>query len=99
MPTRTHISSGPFVPGVGAVFSVDIAVPEHQREVRFYSRVLSTGENPLWREEPALGNLAESFRRAQEEGGRVIKAMQGEDGEDMYAAVQVPGAYLGLIAG
>jgi dihydrofolate reductase len=33
-----------FVPRVGAVLSADIAVPEHEREVRFYSRVLSTGE-------------------------------------------------------
>jgi uncharacterized protein len=41
--------SEPFVPRVGAVFSADIAVPEHEREVRFYSRVLSTGEKPLWR--------------------------------------------------
>ena len=39
----------PFVPSVGAVFSADIAVPEHEREVRFYSRVLGTGDAPLWR--------------------------------------------------
>jgi uncharacterized protein len=49
--------SGPFVPGVGAVLSADIAVPEHEREVRFYSRVLSTGEDPLWREEDLMNNL------------------------------------------
>ncbi len=49
--------SEPFVPGVGAVLSADIAVPEHQPEVRFYSRVLSTGENPLWREEDLMNNL------------------------------------------
>lgn len=48
--------SEPFAPGVGAVFSADIAVPEHAREVRFYSRVLSTGENPLWRED-LMNNL------------------------------------------
>lgn len=30
--------------GAGAVLSADIAVPGHEREVRFYSRVLSTGE-------------------------------------------------------
>ena len=36
---------------VGGVLSVDIAVPEYEREMRFYSRVLSTGENPLWRED------------------------------------------------
>ena len=49
--------SEPFVARVGAVFSADIAVPEHEREVRFYSRVLSTGENPLWREEDLMNNL------------------------------------------
>ena len=41
--------SDPLVPRVGGVLSADIAVPEHEREVRFYSRVLTTGENPLWR--------------------------------------------------
>jgi uncharacterized protein len=45
-----------FVPQVGAVLSADIAVPEHEREVRFYSRVLSTGEAPLWRED-LMNNL------------------------------------------
>jgi uncharacterized protein len=49
--------SQPFVAGAGAVLSADIAVPEHGREVRFYSRVLSTGENPLWREEDLMNNL------------------------------------------
>ena len=39
------------VPRVGGILSADIAVPEHEHEVRFYSRVLSTGENPLWRED------------------------------------------------
>ena len=48
--------SDPFVPRVGGVLSADIAVPEHEREVRFYSRVLSTGENPLWRED-LMNNL------------------------------------------
>jgi len=43
--------SDPFVPRVGGVLSADIAVPEHEREVRFYSRVLCTGEDPLWRED------------------------------------------------
>jgi predicted enzyme related to lactoylglutathione lyase len=52
-----HTMSEPFVPRVGAVFSADIAVPEHERELRFYSRVLSTGEHPLWREEDLMNNL------------------------------------------
>ncbi len=40
-----------YVPRVGGVLSADIAVPEHERELRFYSRVLCTGEQPLWRED------------------------------------------------
>jgi uncharacterized protein len=46
-----------FVPRAGAVFSADIAVPEHEREVRFYARVLSTGKNPLWQEHDLMNNL------------------------------------------
>jgi uncharacterized protein len=49
--------SGPFTPRAGAVFSADIAVPEHDRELRFYSRVLSTGADPLWRETELMNNL------------------------------------------
>ena len=41
----------PFVPGVGGILSADIAVPEHERVVRFYTHVLSTGASPLWRED------------------------------------------------
>ncbi len=48
--------SDPFVPAAGAVLSADIAVPEHEREVRFYSSVLTTGENPLWRKD-LMNNL------------------------------------------
>ena len=48
--------SDAFVPRVGGILSADIAVPEHEREMRFYSHVLSTGENPLWRED-LMNNL------------------------------------------
>lgn len=41
----------PFVPRIGGILSADIAVPEHERELRFYTRVLCTGEHPLWRED------------------------------------------------
>jgi len=41
----------PFVPRVGGILSADIAVPEHDREVRFYARVLTTGDDPLWRDD------------------------------------------------
>lgn len=46
-----------FIPRAGAVFSADIAVPNHEREVRFYSRVLATGADPLWREADLMNNL------------------------------------------
>tara|TARA_R110000782_G_scaffold30348_11_gene75611 strand:+ start:27079 stop:27864 length:786 start_codon:yes stop_codon:yes gene_type:complete len=45
-----------FVSRVGGVISADIAVPEHEREVRFYARVLGTGDEPLWRED-LMNNL------------------------------------------
>lgn len=47
----------PFVPRPGAVFSADIAVPEHAREVAFYGRVLSTGASPLWRQDDLMNNV------------------------------------------
>ena len=39
----------PFVHGVGGVLSADIAVPDHERELDFYSQILTTGDAPLWR--------------------------------------------------
>lgn len=48
--------TGPFTSRVGGVLSADIAVPEHEREVRFYTRVLGTGEHPLWRDD-LMNNL------------------------------------------
>ena len=60
-----------FVPRVGGILSADIAVPEHEREMRFYARVLSTGKNPLWREDlmnnqgiPIIGLGAQSAEYA-----------------------------------
>ena len=38
----------PFFHGVGGVLSADIAVPDHERELGFYSQVLTTGPAPLW---------------------------------------------------
>ncbi len=64
--------SNPFSGRVGGVVSADIAVPEHARAVRFYSRVLCTGERPLWREDlmnnlgmPIIGLGARSAEYAQ----------------------------------
>jgi len=41
---------------IGAVVSADIAVPEHERELSFYSRLLTSGNEPLWRED-LMNNL------------------------------------------
>jgi uncharacterized protein len=43
-------------PRIGGILSADIAVPDHERELRFYSQVLSTGEVPLWRQD-LMNNL------------------------------------------
>ncbi len=40
-----------FVHGVGGVLSADIAVPDHERELDFYSTILTTGDTPLWRDD------------------------------------------------
>jgi predicted enzyme related to lactoylglutathione lyase len=47
----------PFLPRPGAVFSADVAVPEHERVLQFYRRVLCTGEHPLWRSDDLTNNL------------------------------------------
>lgn len=64
--------SEPFVSRVGGVVSADIAVPEHDREQRFYSQVLGTGEPPLWRKDltnnhgtPIIGLGAQSPEYAE----------------------------------
>ncbi len=42
---------GPFFHGVGGVLSADIAVPDRERELDFYSMVLTTGRTPLWQDD------------------------------------------------
>ncbi len=46
----------PFIPAAGGVLSADIAVPDHDNEVAFYRSILTTGENPLWRDD-LMNNL------------------------------------------
>ena len=43
--------AAPQVLGLGGVISADIAVPQHEQVLRFYSSVLTTGDAPLWRED------------------------------------------------
>ncbi len=57
----------PFATAVGGVLSADIAVPDHERELDFYAKVLTTGKAPLWRDDltnnqgtPVIGLGAQS---------------------------------------
>jgi predicted enzyme related to lactoylglutathione lyase len=45
------VMRNPFLHGVGGVLSADIAVPNHERELGFYSQILTTGSAPLWRDD------------------------------------------------
>jgi predicted enzyme related to lactoylglutathione lyase len=119
--------SNPFVPRVGGILSADIAVPEHEREVRFYSRVLSTGQNPLWREDlmnnrgmPIIGlgargaehadlplqwmphiqvaDVAASVARALDLNGSELMHGKDDDGNSQWAVLLDPnGAAFGVI--
>lgn len=40
-----------FYQGIGGVVSADIAVPEHAKELTFYTSILTTGDSPLWRDD------------------------------------------------
>jgi hypothetical protein len=62
-----------------------------------HARGANAGLPPVWMIYLPVGDLAESLRRVDEEGGEVVKAMRGKDGEYVYAAVRDPvGAYLSL---
>lgn len=119
--------SSPFVSRVGGVISADIAVPEHEREMRFYSQVLTTGENPLWQEDlmnnqgvPIIGlgertaehadlplqwmphfqvaDIAASAARALELGGSELMHGKDDEGESQWAVLRDPnGGAFGLI--
>jgi predicted enzyme related to lactoylglutathione lyase len=65
-----------------------------------HARGANVGLPPVWMIYLPVGDLAESLRRVGEEGGKVIKATRGRDGEWASAAVQDPvGACLALVAG
>ena len=65
-----------------------------------HARGENQGLPPVWMIYLPVGDLVESLRRVQENGGKVIKAMQGNDGEYTYAVVQDPvGAWLALVPG
>jgi len=65
-----------------------------------HARGVNLGLPPVWMIHLPVGDLAESLRRARDEGGKVIKAIKGTDGDYAYAAIQDPvGACLALVPG
>ena len=55
---------------------------------------------PVWLIYLPVGNLTESLRRVQDEGGKIIKTTKNNNGKYTYAAIQDPvGAYLALVPG
>lgn len=55
------------------------------------------GLPPVWMIYLPVGDLDESLRRVEAEGGKVVKTMKGGDGKYVYAAIQDPvGAYFAL---
>lgn len=62
-----------------------------------HARGVNRGLPPTWMIYLPVGDLAESLRRVREEGGGIIEARRGTDGEYACAVVQDPvGAYLAL---
>jgi uncharacterized protein len=65
-----------------------------------HARGVNEGLPPVWMIYLPVGDLAESLRRVEEGGGKVIKTMQGADGEYRYEVVRDPvGACLALTPG
>ena len=65
-----------------------------------HARGVNRGLPPVWMIYLPVGDLAESVRRVQEEGGKIIKATRENDGEYASAVVQdLVGAYLSLVPG
>ena len=63
-----------------------------------HARGPNTGLPPVWMIYVPVGDLDESIRRVEKEGGNVLKTMRGGDGKYVYAAVQDPvGACFALV--
>jgi predicted enzyme related to lactoylglutathione lyase len=65
-----------------------------------HARGVNLGLPATWMICLPVGDLAESVRRVREEGGKIIKATRGDDGEYARAVIQdLVGAYLSLVPG
>ncbi|OTA40407.1 MAG: hypothetical protein A6D92_18095, partial [Symbiobacterium thermophilum] len=65
-----------------------------------HARGPNAGLPPVWMLYLTVGDIAESLRRAEAEGGRVIKEVRDRDGAYVCAAIQDPvGVCFGLVPG
>ena len=65
-----------------------------------HARGANQGLPPVWLIYLPVGDLAESLRRVQEEGGTVVKAARANDAGYTYAVIRDPvGVYLALVPG
>ena len=65
-----------------------------------HARGVNSGIAPVWMLYLPVGDLGESIRLAQEEGGTVVKESRGADGELTSVIIQDPlGVYISLAVG
>jgi hypothetical protein len=63
-----------------------------------HARGVNVGMPPVWLIYLPVGDLAESLRRVEIEGGKVTKTVRGRDGNYVYAVIQDPvGAHLAVM--
>lgn len=63
-----------------------------------HARGLNADLPPVWLLYLPVGDLEESIRLVNEEGGKVLKAVTDDDGQYVYAVIQDPvGVYLALL--
>ena len=55
-----------------------------------HARGVNTGLPPVWLLYLPVGDLAESLRRVEAEGGQLLKTMNGADGTPTYAVIRDP---------
>lgn len=65
-----------------------------------HARGVNLGLPPVWMLYLPVGDLAESLRRVEAKGGKIIRETSGADGGYTYAVIQDPvGVCLALVPG
>jgi len=65
-----------------------------------HARGVNLGLPPVWLIYLPVGDIDESLRRVEEEGGKMVKAVQADDGKHAFAVIQDPvGTHFALVPG